>query len=159
FGTHVLSDSLGSEFELSGGDTDVLRDLVVLPSGDVVGVTTTSGMADGAIGLGGTDAAVFRIGATPWMSLFGATDADYGRAIAATPNGDLIVGGSFSGTMVVPCAGGDVTQASAGSRDIFVAKLSGTTGACEWIVALGGGALEDVRDVAVGDDGAIYLAG
>ena len=54
-----------------------------------------------------------------WSNRFGSSDLDEGRAIAVDVDGDVLVTGSFNGT--VNFGGGPLT--SAGSDDIFVLKL------------------------------------
>jgi len=70
------------------------------------------------------------VGQTPgdgnflWVQQAGGTDSDYGLAIAMDGSGNSIVTGLFSSTATF----GDTTLTSAGSRDIFIAKLGLVTG-------------------------------
>src|SRR3990170_6282915 len=63
-----------------------------------------------------------------WSKRFGSTIDDYGYAVAVDGNGDVLLTGSFQGT--VNFGGGNLT--SAGLEDIFVAKYSGADGAHLW---------------------------
>ncbi len=73
-------------------------------------------------------------GATVWAVRMGATGTDLGGGVAVDGNGDVLVTGRFEGTVNL----GGASLTSAGMSDIFVAKLSGTSGAHVWSQRFGG---------------------
>jgi hypothetical protein len=91
-----------------------------------------------------------------WSKAFGDDSAQIGYGVAATPAGDAIVTGALFGLMDF---GGGVAVASAGSADVFVAKLDGGTGAAVWAHHYGDDQEQAANSVAVGSDGGIVLTG
>lgn len=112
---------------------------------------------------GGEDvfAAMLDASGTPiWAKKFGDAANQRARSVAATAQGDIILAGGFFGT--VDFGGGLLT--SAGSQDIFLTKLSGTTGASIWAKRLGdaGGqpvAFQNGTAVTVDPVGNVLLTG
>ena len=101
-------------------------------------------------------------GALAWRVPFDATEFAAITSVAALPNGGLVVGGSFSGTLRV----GDSTPRAANARDVvasagksdgFVATLD-ANGQLGWIVRVGGAGADAVQGVAAHGD-RIALAG
>jgi len=74
-------------------------------------------------------------GLCQWAKGFGGTDNDSGQAISFDGNGDVIAGGWFQGSAV---AFGSFSLTSNGREDIFLMKLSGTSGAVTWASGYGG---------------------
>jgi len=74
--------------------------------------------------------------------------------IAVTPDGDLVVVGSFAGTIDF----GGQPMASTGSSDIFVAKLK-ANGDHVWSKRFGDASSQRALTVAVDSTGAIYVGG
>ncbi len=89
-----------------------------------------------------------------WSKGAGDPLSQRGAAVAADNDGNVIVVGAFSGTLDF---GKDV-HASAGSDDIFVAKL-GPDGATIWSRRFGGPASDVAASVAVTPSGDILVAG
>jgi hypothetical protein len=83
-----------------------------------------------------------------WSQRFGSTGGDQSSGLAITPTGDVIVVGSFEGT--VDFGGGPLV--SAGSSDIFVARYS-PAGVHQWSKRFGGTSLDYATDVAVDSNG------
>ena len=83
----------------------------------------------------------------------GAYDGELG-GVATTPEGDIVLAGSFTGVMDGPQ--GPVE--SAGSFDVFVAKLA-WTGELMWIERFGGEGSQRAAAVAIADDGQIVIGG
>jgi hypothetical protein len=77
------------------------------------------------------------------------------RAIVATSDGGAIVAGDFEGGLAFD---GIPALTQYGGRDLFVAKLSSDL-SVEWAKSYGGPSNETARDLALGADGTIYLAG
>ncbi len=94
-------------------------------------------------------------GKTLWSKRFGDATDQYGLAIAAAPGGDVVVGGSFFGS--VDFGGGAL--ASVGSSDAFVTRLDAATGKQLWSARFGGGGAEDGTSVAVDAMGNALLGG
>jgi hypothetical protein len=94
--------------------------------------------------------------APAWQSVAAATSTASSVIQFATPDGsgNIVVAGYFSGTLTV----GTVTLTSAGSRDIFVAKYSPTTGTYVWAQRAGGPGGEEIYGLAVSGAN-IYIAG
>jgi hypothetical protein len=106
-----------------------------------------------------TDHTVGALFGTPgqalWSQQFGGTSDEYAHAIVADSAGNLIVVGEFQGSFTV----GATTYTSNGGRDIFVAKLSTSTGAISWIKTMGGSDQDIALVVAVDASNDIYVAG
>jgi hypothetical protein len=116
-----------------------------LGAGEVAG----AGSEDGFVTMLSPD------GATLWVATLGGPGADRAEALAVEPSGDVIVVGSFQDTMPV----GAGALASAGDRDAFVVRLSGSSGAPGWSARLGGADDDIARAVAIDSDGDIVVAG
>jgi hypothetical protein len=108
----------------------------------------------GAGGQGGGGAAGAGGGSSgEWARSFGGPQRDSGQNIAVDGDGNLYVSGFFEGTATF----GEVTLDSPGTGG-FVAKLS-PEGTVLWATAIPSTDLLDVRNVAVGPDGNLYLGG
>ncbi|CDP53008.1 hypothetical protein [Devosia sp. DBB001] len=80
-----------------------------------------------------------------WAALLGGSGADFGYAIASGPDGSIYVSGV---TM----------SAGAGGHDLLLAKYT-LDGEFQWNKTLGGASADQGWSVAVGPDGAAYVAG
>lgn len=89
-----------------------------------------------------------------WSTRLGATSIDSGRGVGFDGDGNVIVTGSFVGT--VDFGGGPLE--SAGQHDVFVAKLD-PGGTHIWSRRYGGDDADYGEDVAVAADGNILLTG
>lgn len=136
---------------------------VAVDANDDIYVTgTLAGSADFAgkalSSNGGQDAIVAKFGsggALQWANLFGDAADQVGLGIVVAPDGDVIVTGSFEGK--INFGGGDLT--SAGSTDIFIAKLSAADGGVIWTKSFGDAAEQSVYDMAIDPAGNIALTG
>ena len=90
-----------------------------------------------------------------WTKRFGGTANDIGRAVKTDEAGNVIVVGYFEGT--INFGGGALT--SAGQRDIFVAKLSGTDGSHLWSKRFGNTTNDEGHSVAVDGSGNVFVTG
>jgi WD40 repeat protein/tRNA A-37 threonylcarbamoyl transferase component Bud32 len=81
-----------------------------------------------------------------------------GMAVATDRVGQVYVTGWFTGTARLPFQTGSVTLASAGGKDILVAKYT-AAGELVWARALGGRDDEDSYGMWVDDAGQVYVAG
>ncbi len=93
-------------------------------------------------------------GAHIWSRRFGGTLSDSGAAIATDASGNVVVTGTFEGT--VDFGGGALT--SAGTKDIFVAKFS-SSGTHLWSKRFGGSGADHSTGIAVDDAGDVALTG
>jgi chitodextrinase len=89
-----------------------------------------------------------------WSRRLGGTDYDLGYAVAVDAAGDVVVGGSFRGT--VDLGGGPLT--SAGSDDVFLVKYS-PAGTHLWSKRFGGNGSDVAKAVAVDSGGNVAIAG
>lgn len=94
-------------------------------------------------------------GAHVWSKRFGddVTQGDVRVAVGA--DGDVVVAGNFQGT--INFGNGELN--SSGIQDVFLAKLSGVTGASVWSKRFGDAKNDYVVRVALDGSDSIYLAG
>jgi chitodextrinase len=95
-------------------------------------------------------------GAHVWSKRFVNTSDDVGYGVAVDGNGNVAVAGFYMGRIEM---GGGVILTSAGSADVFVAKLSGTSGAHIWSRGVGGTGTDRAYDVAVDGSGNVAMTG
>lgn len=105
---------------------------------------------------GGQDIAVAKYdlnGTFQWVVQIGGAAGDIPNAIAATPDGGVVVAGYGSGGG--QCGG---VLSGPGGRDALLAKI-GADGTCQWGILFGGSSDDEARAVAVDADGSIVVAG
>ena len=103
--------------------------------------------------IGNRDAFVTRFnpdGSIVWTNLLVTSSSDHARALAVGLDGAIFVAGSTEGNL-------DGQRASGGS-DAFLTKLN-ANGTKAWTRLFGGSWIDEARAVAIGNDGAIYVAG
>jgi hypothetical protein len=83
-----------------------------------------------------------------WATSMGGADLDETRGFAIDPQGNVVIGGDFFGAADFGPGPGSETLQSAGSRDGFVAALSGADGQ-----VLRAGALSSIGDIKIATDG------
>jgi hypothetical protein len=156
-GAHLWSQRFGDT------DHDLGYDVAADRSGNALLAGNFSGTVDFGGGpltsAGSRDIFVAKFsgadGSHLWSQRFGATDYDVPYAVTADGSGNVIVTGSFYGT--VDFGGGPLT--SAGSYDIFVAKFSGVDGAHLWSRQFGGPNQDTGNGVAVDGSGNVLVTG
>jgi hypothetical protein len=89
-----------------------------------------------------------------WIFTAGGRDSDGANAVAATPDGGWIVGGSFSAKATF----GDTTLNSAGLTDAMLLKLD-NVGKLVWVKQFGGLFADSISHLAVDVQGNIVLQG
>lgn len=90
-----------------------------------------------------------------WARQFGdALDIQTGTGVAAAPNGDVLVTGSFGGQMQMD----GVSLSASGTRSVFVARLT-SSGDVVWAKGFAGASLFDDQAVAVDANGNVLLVG
>ncbi|PCH65271.1 MAG: hypothetical protein COC01_10015, partial [Bacteroidetes bacterium] len=94
-----------------------------------------------------------------WANSIGGTNYENSYGIAVDNSGNVIITGSFKGTVDFDPGAGDFSlTASASNSDIFFAKYD-KSGALIWAKQLGGTSIDNSYAVAVDDTGNIYLTG
>jgi hypothetical protein len=138
-------------------------------------VTAVALAASGAIGIGGQIATDIELGeiriaalGTPdafagelaaggdpsWLTGLGATRHGQVGGVGFTSGGDLVVAGSFAGSLEL--TGRSIY--SAGAQDLFVARLR-SSGQPLWAIRGGGAGADLGADLAIGDEDQIVVAG
>ena len=94
-----------------------------------------------------------------WAHSFGSSSFDQGRGIEVDINGDVIVGGYFTGTVDFdPDTSVSVSRRSRGNSDYFILKLD-DLGNHLWSASFGARSLEFCYDIATDSRGNIYTTG
>ena len=154
-GNHFWSKSFG------GSNSDSARGIAVTGSGDVLLTGTfekTVNFGGGALTSAGQDdifvAKYSHAGTHLWSQRFGSAGYDdAGKAVAADTSGNVIVAGSFVGT--VDFGGGPLV--SAGWMEIFVAKYT-ASGTHLWSQRFGARSLDEANAVTVSDS-SVFVSG
>jgi len=158
-GSHLWSRRFG------GPQSDIAYGVAVDDGGDVVVTGFFQGAADlggGAVHsiLGGLDTFVAKYagadGRYLWSRDLGGGGDDIGYAVAADGSGGVFVTGFFMGRMVF---GTTILITTAGSNNVFVAKLDATTGARVWARGYGSAANERGYGIAVDRSGDLLVTG
>ncbi|MBK7583324.1 MAG: hypothetical protein IPI67_24425 [Myxococcales bacterium] len=132
---------------------------------DASGNVLMSGIFSGSIDFGGGplvsavswDVFLTKLSATGqhvFSKRFGDASQHEARTLAVAPNGDIVIAGSFTGTL--DFGGGPLV--STGANDIYVAALS-SAGSQLFSKRFGSAASDGVAALAVGPSGDIYAAG
>jgi hypothetical protein len=164
-GTHVggldawVAKRSGSDGSLIWGKhigtatTDTGNALAVDSSGNVFITGKTAGVLSGS-NAGLHDYWVYKrsgvTGATIWKVQGGTSDEDYANGLAVDSAGDVYLTGYTAGSLYAT---------NAGSRDIWVSRLSGTDGSLVWGVQ-DGSILDDLSNaMALDNEGNVYATG
>jgi hypothetical protein len=91
---------------------------------------------------------------TPWATSAGGTDWDEGSGVSTLSDGSAIITGRFDGTATF----GDMTLTSAGSDDVFVAKID-ADGTWDWATQAGGTGSDFGAGVSTLSDGSAIITG
>ncbi|WP_165822082.1 beta strand repeat-containing protein [Hymenobacter edaphi] len=146
-----------------GTNSDAVRTMSLDASGNLYlagyfsSSTVSYGATDVLTNAGSQDVFVLKIntaGTLVWARRGGGTATDNVRALAVDANGNVYLAGDFQTTTVL----GSTTLTSAGSYDVFVAKL---TAAGAWSWAVRGGSSQDdfAAALAVDGSGNVYITG
>ncbi|MCB0781853.1 MAG: hypothetical protein KDC03_20395, partial [Flavobacteriales bacterium] len=93
-----------------------------------------------------------------WSATVGGTLNDQGLDLDVDGNGNVLVTGTFQGTIDLNPGLGSLLRTSAGNSDIFVLKLNGS-GILVWGQAIGGTGTETAHGIAAGPAGQVVLTG
>lgn len=96
-------------------------------------------------------------GAVRWAKGFGGAGSQKGLGLAVGGSGELYLVGTWLGALDL--GGGPLTPAPLTYFDLFVARLSSSTGGHVWSKTFGGTGNDEAQDVAVDPAGNIYVAG
>lgn len=132
-------------FSMGGSGPDLPSDIALTPDGGTVitGVLTPGATCNGKSVpvLGGRDAFLMKVssgGACEWaIAIGGAGDLEDGRDLLVEPNGDILVTGSFTGTVDFDQGAGTTLLTSRGGNDAFVARYT-SDGSFKAVVQMGG---------------------
>jgi uncharacterized repeat protein (TIGR02543 family) len=178
FGTTTLTSSGGRDgflaklnpsgtplwaMKIGGTGNDTAYAVTVTASGQfVVGgsfsVTATFGIIS-RTSAGGTDGFAMGIssaGSVQWVTRFGGSSNDSGRAVAVDSTGSACVAGNFAGT---DSNFGTEVLASEGLDDAFVVRLDVTNGAFLTVKQCGGAGADAGLGLAADPFGSLYLSG
>jgi hypothetical protein len=106
---------------------------------------------------GSFDAFVAKVGANgswQWATRAGGTEEVEGRSVSALADGSAIITGHFEGT----ASFGTTTLTSAGSIDVFVAKID-ANGTWQWATRAGGSSGAQSRSISALADGSAIVTG
>jgi hypothetical protein len=99
-----------------------------------------------------------REGRPQWLWTAGGIDSDGVNAIAATPDGGWVIGGSFTDTLDIMTATKPATIKSKGRTDAVLIKLA-ASGDTEWVKQFGGRYDDTILHVAVDANSNIFVQG
>jgi Beta-propeller repeat len=155
-GAHQWSQRFGSNFNVETG-----RGIAVDTSGNICLTGTCTGTVNfgggNLVGGGNTDIFVAKFDASgvhQWSRSAGDSSFQDGRGIAVDGSGNVVVTGSFGGT--VNLGGGNLV--SAGGDDIFLVKYN-ASGVHQWSRRFGDYATDSGNGVAVDGSGNVIVTG
>ena len=95
-----------------------------------------------------------------YAGYIGGDQIDSGNAVALDEFGNAhITGGTLSTEATFPVTGGDARGVFAGARDAYVAQINPAGSTLTYAGYLGGDADDRGQGIAIGSDGAVYIAG
>jgi hypothetical protein len=163
---HALTPANSWSKQFGGGPGDTGNDGGYSVTIDAGGNVLVTGYFRGTVNFGGSNLAsaggtdIFVAKYSPtgvhqWSQRFGSTSDDFGQCVTADPSGNVLVTGSFTGT--VNFGGGNLV--SAGGTDIFVAKYN-STGVHQWSQRFGSTFTDSGQGIVTAPGGAIvYVTG
>ena len=123
----------------------------------------TSPAATSLTAFGGFDVFVAKFdaatGACTWAVRAGGGSDDVGSALAVDAGGNALVTGNFQGTASFASSPAPTALVAAGLTDGFVARFSGSTGACAWAVQVGGSSVDVGSAIAADASGNALVTG
>ena len=93
-----------------------------------------------------------------WSGAFGGSQFDFSRALEADAAGNILVAGSFQSDVDFDPGSEEHIVASTGYSNIFVFQLN-NEGAFNWVKTVQGPSSNNCFDIALDNDGNIYLTG
>ncbi|WP_437798175.1 SBBP repeat-containing protein [Sorangium sp. So ce693] len=157
-GAHDWSAKLGGNGDQIGVDVTFDREGHILVAGAFSTSLDSVGSQGAPVGsLGAYDGFVVQLGpggARGWSKAFGGNGSDFSTRVALDKNGGVILAGTFENTLNFDGA----SLTSAGSSDVFVAKLD-AIGGLDWIKTIAGPSVDRVYGLAVDSNDNIVVAG
>lgn len=157
--------SLAWVVQMGGGGADTPYDVKVGSNGAVyfVGYASAGALCSGQVvrNNGGRDAVIARVsafGVCEWALGIGGTGDDEARSLVVEPNGDIVVTGTFRGTVDFDQGGGTGILVSRGLSDVFVARYS-SSGTFKQVAQFGGADEDAGFALARTSDGDIVAGG
>jgi hypothetical protein len=120
-----------------------------------------SGSAVNLTALGSSDIFVLKLnnnGTLAWAKAIGASSIDYGFGIQTDQANDVIITGTYSGTVDFDPGSATNNLVSAGYNDVFILKLS-NSGNYIWARSVGGSNFDFGYDVTTDAQNAVYITG
>jgi hypothetical protein len=154
-GTYVWATKAGSTSADPGRGVSTLSDGSAIVTGTFQGTVAFGSTT--LTSAGGIDAFVAKIDASGtyvWATRAGGTSGDGGYAVSTLSDGSVIVTGNFVGTATF----GSTTLTSAGSYDVFVAKID-ASGAYVWATQAGDSTFDGGYAVSTLSDGSVIVTG
>jgi len=111
-----------------------------------------AGTADGFIALLGAE------GDHGWSKRFGGTGEERALRLEVDKHDTVVVAGEFTSTKI-DLGDGLKSNASAGTYDIVLARLSRSNGEPEWVTNFGGTGDDRIKDLDVSESGYIFIVG
>jgi len=152
-------------FVIGGADVDVPYSVKLAPDGAiyVTGYVTGGALCSGhpLPAAGGHDILLMRIsavGTCDWAISMGSATDDEGHDLAVDVNGDVLMTGSFSGTVDFDPGPGTATLISRGGLDGFVARYA-SDGTFRSVAQFGGLGDDVGNAIALRSDGDVMVAG
>ena len=147
----TTAGTLGAASTGANAGTYTGENTLAAPASCTSAVTVTASISDGVTS---TDATFSLPCSGPLAVGIGGGTSDDARAVARDSAGNVYVAGVFTGTAVF----GSTTLTSAGTGDLFVAKMD-AAGTYQWAVRAGGASLEVPYSLALDPSGNVYVAG
>jgi hypothetical protein len=157
-GTWVWATSAGGTGNDEAYEVSVLADGSAIVTGWFAGTATFGATTLNSAGSNDDDVFVAKMsadGAWVWATSAGGTGNDRSYGVSVLADGSAIVTGSFTGTATF---GATTPLTSAGSNDVFVAKVS-AGGDWLWATSAGGTGSEEGYTVSVLADGSAIVTG
>lgn len=155
-GVHYWSRAFGSTSADIGCDVALSPSLQVVLVGYFAGTVNFGGSP--LVSAGSSDIVVaqyeYADGAHVWSNRYGSTGSDQGLTIDVDASSNILVSGSFSGTVGF----GGASLPSAGLADIFLAKYN-SSGAHQWSLRAGGTSNDYGYGVETDASGNVYACG
>ena len=93
-----------------------------------------------------------------WVQQIGKAYEGRATKMAMDQDGNVYLTGSFTGTINFPSNGKEIELNSQGGKDAFLAKFN-SMGNCFWAFSIGGNGWDVGKDIAISQDGYLYVAG
>jgi uncharacterized delta-60 repeat protein len=138
---------------LGGAGDEVANGIGVSSDGSIVIAGTTSLDLDGNTSMGGSDAFIAKFnsnGDKVWTRMIGSNEIDSGSSVDVGSDGSIYLSGTTLGSID--------GQTNNGGNDGFIAKFS-STGTKLWTKLYGTSSDDSFADVALSDDGSLYVNG